>query len=92
MASVQHESPVQIHPDELVNSVVDEDASLAVTTPDGPGLVTGGVFQSVDWPIDDCYLRLLPDGTLFCAAGAVNWLGVGKGLDRKWIRVLVGGE
>src|SRR5246127_668657 len=30
MASVQHESPVPIHPDELVNSVIDEDASLAV--------------------------------------------------------------
>ncbi len=30
MASVEQEITVQIHPDELVNSVVDEDASLAV--------------------------------------------------------------
>ncbi|HZP74417.1 MAG TPA: vitamin B12-dependent ribonucleotide reductase, partial [Gaiellaceae bacterium] len=30
MASVEQESAVQIHPDELVNSVLDEDASLAV--------------------------------------------------------------
>ena len=30
MASVEQEKKVQIHPDELVNSVVDEDASLAV--------------------------------------------------------------
>src|SRR6476619_6810445 len=30
MASVEHETTVQIHPDELVNSVIDEDASLAV--------------------------------------------------------------
>jgi ribonucleoside-diphosphate reductase alpha chain len=30
MASVKQEAPVQIHPDELVNSVVDEGASLAV--------------------------------------------------------------
>ena len=30
MASVEHESTVQIHPDELANSVVDEDATLAV--------------------------------------------------------------
>ncbi|HEY6962462.1 MAG TPA: vitamin B12-dependent ribonucleotide reductase [Gaiellaceae bacterium] len=30
MASLEQENTVQIHPDELVNSVVDEDASLAV--------------------------------------------------------------
>jgi ribonucleoside-diphosphate reductase alpha chain len=30
MASVEQENTVQIHPDELVNSVVDEDATLAV--------------------------------------------------------------
>jgi hypothetical protein len=30
MASVEHETTVQIHPDELVNHVVDEDATLAV--------------------------------------------------------------
>src|SRR5215813_2703776 len=30
MASVEHETTVPIHPDELVNSVIDEDASLAV--------------------------------------------------------------
>jgi ribonucleoside-diphosphate reductase alpha chain len=30
MASVEHEKTVPIHPDELVNSVIDEDASLAV--------------------------------------------------------------
>ena len=30
MASAQQETTVPIHPDELVNSVIDEDASLAV--------------------------------------------------------------
>jgi ribonucleoside-diphosphate reductase alpha chain len=30
MASVEHEIPVPIHPDELINSVIDEDATLAV--------------------------------------------------------------
>ncbi|MEV4623361.1 hypothetical protein AB0J74_32210 [Asanoa sp. NPDC049573] len=79
------------HPDRYTSSVVLEDASLAVTTPDGPGLVTGGVFQSVDWPIDDCALRLLADGTLVCTAGPVTWLGIGS-TTRKWIRVLVGNE
>jgi len=79
------------HPDRFTSAVVLEDASLAVTTPDGPGLVSGGVFQSVDWPVDDCTLRLLADGSLFCTAGAVSWLGVGSA-NRKWIRVLVGNE
>ncbi|HEV7709579.1 MAG TPA: hypothetical protein VGP16_15380 [Asanoa sp.] len=79
------------HPDRFTSAVSLEDGSLAVTTPDRPGVVAGGVFQPVDWPIDDCYLRLLADGTLFCSAGAVNWLGVGS-KTRKWIRVLVGNE
>ena len=79
------------HPDRYTSAVVFEDASLAVTTPDGPGLVAGDAFRPVDWPIDDCAMRLLADGTLVCAAGAVTWLGVGSA-TRKWIRVLVGNE
>jgi hypothetical protein len=80
------------HPPRLTSAVVLEDASLAVTTPDGAGLVTGGVYQAADWPIGDCFLRMLPEGTLFCAAGPVNWLGVDNFGERKWIRVLVGNE
>lgn len=80
------------HPERFTSAVPLPDASLAVTTPDRPGLVAGGAFQKVDWPIGDCFLRGLPDGTLFCAAGAVNWLGVDDIGKRKWIRVLVGNE
>ncbi len=54
MASVQHESPVQIHPDELVNSVVDEDATLAVRrlfTIEGRD-----PYDEVEWEIRDAHI------------------------------------
>ncbi|GIF75369.1 hypothetical protein [Asanoa siamensis] len=80
------------HPDNFLSAVALPDATLAVTTRDRPGLVSGGAFQWVDWPIGGrCGLRLLADGTLFCGDGQVNWLGVGGPGRWKWIRVLVGG-
>ncbi|MEV0719925.1 hypothetical protein [Asanoa sp. NPDC050611] len=80
------------HPDRFTSAVPLPDATLAVTTPERPGLVSGGAFAWVDWPVRDCFLRGLTDGTLFCAAGPVNWLGVESFGERKWIRVLVGNE
>src|SRR5579875_3408657 len=54
MASVQHESPVQIHPDELVNSVIDEDASLAVRR---LFTIAGrDPFDEVEWEIRDAFI------------------------------------
>src|SRR5947209_6006765 len=53
MASVQQQS-IQIHPDELVNSVVDEDASLAVRR-----LFTIEVrdpYDEVEWEIRDAFI------------------------------------
>jgi ribonucleoside-diphosphate reductase alpha chain len=54
MASAQQESTVQIHPDELVNSVVDEGASLAVrrlfTIPGRDP------FDEVEWEIRDAFI------------------------------------
>src|SRR5437899_3096543 len=54
MASVKQESPVTIHPDELVNSVVDEDASLAVRrlfTIEGRD-----PYDEVEWEIRDAHI------------------------------------
>ena len=54
MASVEHETPVQIHPDELVNSVVDEDATLAVRrlfTIEGRD-----PYDEVEWEIRDAHI------------------------------------
>src|SRR5213080_1262607 len=54
MASVEQEKKVQIHPDELVNSVVDEDASLAVRrrfTIEGRD-----PYDEVEWEIRDAHI------------------------------------
>ncbi|GIF65245.1 hypothetical protein Ais01nite_32800 [Asanoa ishikariensis] len=80
------------HPERYTSAVALEDASLAVTTPQRPGRVFGGAFEKVDWPIGDCFLRVLPEGTLFCSAGVVNWLGIEDFGERKWVRVMVGNE
>src|SRR3954470_16525356 len=54
MASAQQESTIQIHPDELVNSVVDEGASLAVrryfTIPGRDP------FDEIEWEIRDAFI------------------------------------
>ncbi|MBA3841922.1 MAG: vitamin B12-dependent ribonucleotide reductase [Actinobacteria bacterium] len=54
MAPVQQETSIQIHPDELVNSVVDEDASLAVRrlfTIDGRD-----PYDEVEWEVRDAFI------------------------------------
>src|SRR5437763_9873646 len=54
MASLEQESTVPIHPDELVNSVVDEDATLAVRrlfTIEGRD-----PFDEVEWEIRDAHI------------------------------------
>src|SRR5207342_3520370 len=54
MASVEHETTVQIHPDELVNHVVDEDATLAVKrrfTIDGRD-----PYDEIEWEIRDAHI------------------------------------
>src|SRR5581483_8228576 len=54
MASVEQESSVHIHPDELVNSVIDEGASLAVR-----GLFTiegRDPFDEIEWETRDAHI------------------------------------
>ncbi|HEV8462017.1 MAG TPA: vitamin B12-dependent ribonucleotide reductase, partial [Gaiellaceae bacterium] len=54
MASVEQETTVQIHPDELVNHVVDEDASLAVRR---LFTIAGrDPFDEVEWEIRDAHI------------------------------------
>src|SRR5579885_802416 len=54
MAPVEQESTVQIHPDELVNSVVDEDASLAVRR---LFTIAGrDPYDEVEWEIRDAFI------------------------------------
>src|SRR3954463_6454217 len=54
MASLEQESTVHIHPDELVNSVIDEDASLAVRrhfTIEGRD-----PFDEIEWETRDAFI------------------------------------
>jgi ribonucleoside-diphosphate reductase alpha chain len=54
MASVEQEKTIQIHPDELVNNVVDEDATLAVRrlfTIEGRD-----PYDEVEWEIRDAHI------------------------------------
>src|SRR5207302_10697375 len=54
MASVEHETPVQIHPAELVNHVVDEDARLAVRR---LFTIAGrDPFAEIEWEIRDAHI------------------------------------
>ena len=54
MASLEQESTVVIHPDELVNSVVDEDASLAVRR---LFTIAGrDPFDEVEWEVRDAFI------------------------------------
>jgi ribonucleoside-diphosphate reductase alpha chain len=54
MASVEHDQTVQIHPDELVNHVVDEDASLAVKRLFT--IVGRDPYDEVEWEIRDAHI------------------------------------
>ena len=60
MASVEQTNPVQIDPDELANSVVDEDASLAVRR---LFTIAGrDPFAEVEWEVRDAHIpvRIVP--------------------------------
>ncbi|MGI5212443.1 hypothetical protein [Plantactinospora sp. CA-290183] len=59
---------------------------LAVTGPQGPGLVSGGRYARLDWPVGGNHLRMLDGGTIFAADPVAGrfWLGTGRGIDRAW--------
>src|SRR4029079_2421867 len=55
MASLEQDTTVQIHPDELGNSVIDDDASLAVRrhfTIEGRD-----PYDEIDWETRDAHIR-----------------------------------
>jgi hypothetical protein len=62
--------------------------TLAVTTGQGAGLVVGGRYAPVGWPVRDGRpLLRLKDGTLSAPGSRDTLLGVGSGTDRRWIRI-----
>ncbi|SCE68290.1 hypothetical protein GA0074695_0278 [Micromonospora viridifaciens] len=76
------------HP-EMVSSVAPVGAGrVAVTGPDGVGVVADGRYERVSWPIGpEHYLHLLDDGTLVARAPDEVILAVGPPGARRWIRV-----
>jgi len=75
------------HPERFTSVVPVGGGVLAVTGRAGSGLVTGGRYADVAWPVGDVDLRVLEDGTLFGAdpADGKIWLAPGRGADRTWI-------
>ncbi|MEO3748578.1 sialidase family protein [Plantactinospora sp. B5E13] len=76
-------------PERFTSAVPLGDGLLAVTGPDGPGLVGRGSYLHLPWPVGGAYLRMLPDGTLFAADPPTGraWLGSGRGTERRWVTV-----
>lgn len=62
--------------------------ALAVAEPDGAGLVNYRYWDT-NWPLAGAQLAVLADGTLMASralAGEI-FLGLGHGLDRRWVQV-----
>jgi hypothetical protein len=76
------------HPDRIGSAVPVGDGRVAVTGPDGVGIVVNGRYKQVDWPVGpEHHLRLLSDGTLLASAPEEIVLNVGPVGNRSWIRL-----
>ncbi|MCW3813687.1 hypothetical protein ONA91_04340 [Micromonospora sp. DR5-3] len=81
------------HPDRMGSVAPVGAGRLAVTGPDGVGVVVDGRYQRVDWPVGpEHYLSLLADGTLAARAPDETVLAVGPVGARRWIRVVLAGD
>ncbi|MFE9694160.1 hypothetical protein [Micromonospora sp. NPDC005806] len=66
---------------------------LAVTGPGGVGVVAGGRYYHVDWPLTaDHYLTVLADGTIVARGPADVILGTGWTANRRWVKVILDGD
>lgn len=78
------------HPPRVFSVVAIGDGLLAMSGPDGGGLVGPGRYEAVGWPVD-ADLRLLEDGSLLAVrdggARSIIWLAPGYGDDRRWIKL-----
>ncbi|SBT53647.1 beta propeller repeat protein [Micromonospora narathiwatensis] len=81
------------HPDEMRSAAPVGDGRVAVTGPDGVGVVVDGRYERVNWPVGpEHYLYLLDDGTLVARAPDEIVLAVGPVGARRWIRVALVGD
>ncbi|GIJ79909.1 hypothetical protein SAMN05443287_107281 [Micromonospora phaseoli] len=63
---------------------------VAIVSPQGAGVVAGGWYMDLPWPVtSEHHLRLLPDDTLFAVSEEEILLGVGNLADRTWTAVII---
>ncbi|SBT50160.1 beta propeller repeat protein [Micromonospora auratinigra] len=78
------------HPDRVLSAVPVGAGRVAVTGPDGVGVVADGRYERVAWPLGpEHYLTLAADGTLVARAPDEIMLNVGPVGDRRWIRLVL---
>ncbi|MGR6316526.1 hypothetical protein Q2K19_10425 [Micromonospora soli] len=81
------------HPDRVRSAVPVGAGRVAVTGPDGVGIVADGRYEPVAWPVGpEHHLRLLSDGTLLARAPDEIVLAVGPVGNRSWIRLVLAAE
>ncbi len=81
------------HPDRMVSVAPVGAGRVAVTGPDGVGVVVNGRYEPVSWPVGpEHYLYLLNDGTLVGRGPDEVILAVGPVGARQWIRVALIGH
>lgn len=85
------ERSVADHPAYILSVAALGSGALAMTLPRGAGLVQGRTYWGTDWPLDGGMLRVLPDATLLASKGPGGevFLGLGHGVHRQWVHVLV---
>ncbi|MEU8259555.1 hypothetical protein AB0C02_02880 [Micromonospora sp. NPDC048999] len=81
------------HPEKMSSVAPVGAGRVAVTGPDGVGVVANGRYERVSWPIGpEHYLHLLDDGTLVASASGEVILAVGPVGARQWISVALVGD
>ncbi|WP_319461105.1 hypothetical protein [Micromonospora sp. RTP1Z1] len=66
---------------------------MAVIGPDGVGMVAGGRYYHLDWPLTaEHYLTVLADGTIAAFGPDDVILGTGWTANRRWIKLILDGD
>ena len=77
------------HPDRYFSVAAAGEGVLLFSGPSGAGVVADGEYRVSDWPVAHADLRRLADGTLVGRVGDDIYLGIGNGLQRRWISVVL---
>jgi hypothetical protein len=77
------------HPATYMSVAAAGEGVLAVSGAGYGGALVGGAFRPTGWPIASSGLVRLSDGTLYSQLGQDLYLGIGNGLTRRWIKVVL---